>query len=478
MSNSITNKWTIFWVGVSVIALTIMDISKVNVALPSIEHSFETNPTQLQFIVSGYILTFGLMLVPMGRLGDQISRKSLYMIGISIFTLASVAAALAGDANTLMIARMIQGVAAGIQAPQVIGTIQEVFHGAERGKAFGFFGAAIGIGTAIGPTLAGFLIQIGGEVDGWRNIFWVNVPLGLIVFVLIWILFPSGRRAEANKVDLDPLGAIIFGVAVICLLWPFLFTTGDEGDDPNRWWMLLPAVVTMAIFLWWERKYATLGKDPLIPLHLFKIKSFNSGIIIAGVYFTAVIPLFVLVSIYLQHGPGLTPLMVGLVSISFAISNSLTSAIAGNFVHRFGNLLVLIGVLIVLVGFVGMILSVLYLSFDVVPWAIAGAMLVSGLGGGMVVSPNQALTLGEIKVSEGGLAGAVGQLIQRIGTAVGTAIALAIFYASINSSEADLEIAAGDGFVHAMLIMSGLLIIGLIVCAIEWRRSPAAEDAI
>ncbi|MBX3312670.1 MAG: MFS transporter [Microbacteriaceae bacterium] len=478
MSNSVTNKWTIFWVGVAVIALTIMDISKVNVALPSIEHAFETTPTQLQFIVSGYILTFGLMLVPMGRLGDQISRKNLYLIGITIFTLASVIAALAADANTLMIARMVQGVAAGIQAPQVIGTIQEVFQGRERGKAFGYFGAAIGIGTAIGPTLAGVLIQVGGAHDGWRNIFWVNVPLGIAVFILIWVLFPSGKKVDANKVDLDPFGTVIFGIAVLCLLWPFLFTTGDASDDPNRWWVLAPFVVTMVIFIFWERYYASRGHDPLIPLHLFKIKSFTSGITIAGIYFTSVIPLFVLSSVYLQLGPGLTPLMVGLVSISFAVSNSISSAVAGNFVHKYGNLLVLAGMIVVLFGFVGMILAAEYLSNELIPWVFSAAMFVSGFGGGMVVSPNQTLTLSEIRVVEGGLAGAVGQLIQRIGSAVGAAIVLAVFYASINTSEASIEIASGEAFTHSMLVMSGLLLAGLVVCIIEWRRSPSATDGL
>ena len=170
-------RWRAYWVCVAVAGLTILDLTKVNVALPSIEAAFGATSTELQLIVSGYVLTFGLTLVPAGRIGDQRSRRTLFVIGLSLFTLTSLACALAPNGEVLLVARLLQGVAAGIQMPQVLGLIQQLFQGAERGKAFGLFGATIGVATAFGPTLGGLAIAIGGPEDGWRGIFWMNVPL-------------------------------------------------------------------------------------------------------------------------------------------------------------------------------------------------------------------------------------------------------------------------------------------------------------
>ncbi len=147
---------------VAVAAITILDLSKVNVALPSIEEALGAGSTELQLIVSGYVLTFGLVLVPMGRLGDQRSRRALFIVGLSLFTVTSLLCAIAVSPVMLMVARLLQGVAAGIQMPQVLGLIQQLFQGKERGRAFGLFGATIGIATAFGPTLGGLLILVGG----------------------------------------------------------------------------------------------------------------------------------------------------------------------------------------------------------------------------------------------------------------------------------------------------------------------------
>lgn len=167
-------RWRAFWVCVSVAALTILDLSKVNVALPSIESAFGAGSTQLQIVVSGYVLMFGLALVPFGRLGDQRSRKTLFLVGLTLFLAMSVVCALAPTVEILIAGRLVQGLAAGIQMPQVLGTIQQIFVGKERGRAFGLFGATIGIATAIGPTLGGLMIAVGGAQDGWRWIFWMT----------------------------------------------------------------------------------------------------------------------------------------------------------------------------------------------------------------------------------------------------------------------------------------------------------------
>jgi MFS family permease len=168
-------RWRAYWVCVAVAGLTILDLTKVNVALPSIEAAFGATSTELQLIVSGYVLTFGLTLVPAGRIGDQRSRRTLFVIGLSC-SRSRASPARSPPRRGALVARLLQGVAAGIQMPQVLGLIQQLFQGAERGKAFGLFGATIGVATAFGPTLGGLAIAIGGPEDGWRGIFWMNVP--------------------------------------------------------------------------------------------------------------------------------------------------------------------------------------------------------------------------------------------------------------------------------------------------------------
>lgn len=289
-----------------VAAVTILDLSKVNVALPSIETALGSSSTALQLIVAGYVLTFGLVLVPAGRIGDQRSRRTLFLIGLALFTLMSLLCAIAPTTEVLLVARLLQGVAAGIQMPQVIGLIQELFPTPrERGQAFGAFGAIIGVSVAFGPTVGGLLIALGGPTEGWRWTFWMNVPLGVAAFVLVLWMLPTVRRPSAQRLSLDPIGIVLFGLATLALMWPFLFTTGSEQDDPNRWWLLLVAAVFTAAFVWWERRYEASGKEPLVPLGLFKIPSFRNGTLLMTAYFAASPPMFLLANLFLQTGAGL-----------------------------------------------------------------------------------------------------------------------------------------------------------------------------
>lgn len=420
-----------YWVCVAVAALTILDLTKVNVALPSIQEAFGATSTELQLIVSGYVLAFGLTLVPAGRIGDQRSRRWLFVIGLTGFTLTSLACALAPNGVVLLVARLLQGVAAGIQMPQVVGMVQELFQGKERGKAFGLFGATIGVATAFGPTLGGLAIALGGPTDGWRGIFWMNVPLSVAAIVLALWLLPETRTRSSRPLQLDPVGVLLFGITVVALMWPFLFTTGSPDDDPTRWWLLVVFVLAAIAFIAWERRYAASGRHPLVPLALFAVTSYRNGTVLVATYFTALPSMFLLTTLYLQHGLGLEPVFAGMVSIGFALTSAVSSWIGGNLVNRIGRPLVVVGLAAVLVGVGLLLLAALFTPTDITAYAMAGAMVIAGFGGGFVISPNQTLTLADIPVRQGGLAGSVGQLGQRIGTAVGTAVTLSLFYSTI-----------------------------------------------
>ena len=455
-------RWRAFWVCVSVAALTILDLSKVNVALPSIEQALGAESTELQIVVSGYVLLFGLALVPFGRLGDQRSRKQLFIIGLSLFTLTSIVCAMAPTTEVLLAGRLVQGLAAGIQMPQVIGTIQQLFAGKERGRAFGLFGATIGIATAFGPTLGGLMIALGGAQDGWRFIFWINVPLCLAVLAgVIWLL-PKTRMPSAARLELDPVGLGLFAVVVVTLMWPFLFTTGSPDDDPRRWWTLVLFAVFAVLFFRWEHRYAQSGRAPLIPLGLFSVASFRNGTLIAATYFTAIPAMFLLTTLFLQLGVGLEPVFAGMVSIGFALASAVSAWYGGNLVGRFGRPLVVWGLGVVLVSVVALTVVAFTVPVDVVAYAMAAVMLVAGIGAGLVVAPNQTLTLAEIPTRSGGLAGSVGQLGQRIGTAVGTAVALSLFYSAIyrdqGSDRHGIDV-FHDAYAYGMVSVAAFLLI-------------------
>jgi len=454
-------RWRAFWVCVGVAAFTILDISKVNVGLPSIEKALGGGSTELQLVVSGYILAFGLGLVPFGRIGDQRSRRTLMIVGLCGFAAASVLCAVAPNIWWLVAARFVQGVAAGVQMPQVMGTIQQLFTGRERGVAFGLFGATVGIATAFGPTLGGLLIALGGEVNGWRLIFWINLPLCLIVLLGAILLLPEVRRPSGAPLELDPVGLTLFGLAVVFLMTPFLFTTGTSSDSPARWWLLLPFAAACAAFVWWEARYAARGKSPLVPLRLFRVTSWRNGNILQLLYFAGLPTVFILTALFLQIGLGIAPVFAGMVTIGFALLSAFTSWLGGRLVGRFGRALVVAGLVMVLIAIVGLALIARFADDEVVPWLMALVLAFGGAGGGFVISPNQTLTLAEIPTREGGLAGSVGQLGQRIGNAVGTAIGLSLFYSTISASDPE----PGDTAVYHGAYTAGLVAAAVCVAA-------------
>ncbi|TPW70620.1 MFS transporter [Schumannella sp. 10F1B-5-1] len=465
------SPWRAFAVCVSVAALTILDLSKVNVGLPSIESALDAGPTSLQLIVAGYALAFGLVLVPSGRLGDLKSRRTMFLVGLTVFALASLACALVPTVELLVVARIVQGVAAGIQMPQVLGMVQQLFVGPERGRAFGLFGAIIGLSTALGPTLGGLLILLGGEQSGWRLLFWMNVPLAAILFVLAWRLLPRRQRTAAADASLDPVGIVLLGVSVLALMLPFVLTTGKD-DPPARWLILLMFGAAFAGFVLWERRYRARGRTPIVDFTLFRRASFRNGTLIAAAYFAAMPATFLTVTLFLQQGLELAPVFAGMITIPFAVASAISAWISGRLVGRIGRPLVLGGLAIVVIGFTAQIALAVILPPEVAPYGMAAAMLVAGIGGGAVISPNQTLTLAEVPVEEGGVAGSIGQLGQRIGTAIGLAAGTALFYAVIAGESGGRIEVYHDAYRSVGFVTIGFVVLALVFAiADQWSRA-------
>lgn len=468
--------WRAYIVAVGVASLTILDLAKINVAIPAISEDLGAGPTEVQLLVAGFVLAFGLLLVPSGRIGDLYSRRGMFLAGLGLFTLSSLLCAVSFSIELLIAGRIAQGFAAGMLMPQVLGLVQQLFQGPDRGKAFGVFGAVIGLSTAFGPTLGGFLVGVGGDSLRWHLLFWMNVPLGIAAFIFAIRLLPRTQLTGEGAVkDFDILGTILLGVTVFTLMLPFVLTTGTSSDDPNRWWLLAGAVVFGALFVAWERRYVAAGRVAIIDFALFRIPSFRNGVAISTFYFAALPSTFIVLTLWLQQGLGTSPVIAGMVTIPFALFSALTSWRAGLVVHRVGRPLVVFGLLGVMTGFGSLILLGSAIPAAWMAWAVAGVMVIAGLGGGAVISPNQTLMLEDVPVASGGLAGSIAQVGQRIGTAMGLAAVLSVYFGVVSRQGEQFTSSYVAGFSWGMAVVAGFITLAFVFSLLDLRRRRAGH---
>jgi MFS family permease len=236
------DRWHALTVSLVASFMTLLDVSIVNVALPSIERDLGASATSVQWVVSGYALAFALALVPAGRLGDTLGRRRMFLIALSAFVLTSGLSGAAPTIRLLVAARLLQGVAGGMLLPQISGLIQELFGGAERGRAFGFLGATVGLATAAGPVIGGLILATFAGPEGWRWVFYVNLPIGLVALALAARLVPAAPGATWRGVHLDLVGSLLLGAGVLSLLLPVVDAT-DGGL--NRLWPLFGLAVVL-----------------------------------------------------------------------------------------------------------------------------------------------------------------------------------------------------------------------------------------
>jgi len=450
--------------------MVLLDVSIVNVALPSIARGLGADDSDLQWVVSGYALAFGLVLVAGGRIGDARGRRPTLMIGLAIFTLASAACGLARNPVMLIIARLVQGVGGGLVTPQNAGLIQNLFRGAERGRAFGLFGAVVGVSTAIGPLLGGLLIQFGGAQEGWRWIFFVNLPVGIVAMILAVRTVPHRRRQKGERTDYDPVGAVVLGLATLLVLLPFVESRTWSGG--LKWTLLVPAALLGVLFVRWERRYRRRGREPMVDLALFGRRSYTFGAALALAYFVGFTGVFFIYALFLQDGMGYTALQSGLASTPFALDSAVGAWLGGRVITRIGSRLVAAGLVLVIVGLLASWVAIGLVDSPAVGWAVAAPFLVAGLGSGLVIAPNQTLALSEVPPRQGGAAGGVLQTGQRIGSAAGIAAVGSLYYSRLASTGGDFSAAVRDGFVLIVAFVAVALAIGIADIVVDRRSQP------
>lgn len=448
-------RWPAFAVCLMAGFMTLLDVSVVNVALPSVQAGLRISPAQLSWVVAGYTLAFGLALVPAGRLGDGFGRRRVFLLGLAAFTLVSAVCGLSLSGGWLVVARLGQGAAGGLLTPQIIGLMQQLFQGRERGTAAGFYGAMVAAATAVGPLIGGLLIQIAGPADGWRWVFFVNLPIGVVTLALGIRLLPRDRGRERGT-RLDPVGVVLLGAGITAVILPLIRAEGAGRSVP--WSRAGLGVVLLACFVAWERDYGRRKGTPLVDLRLLRHRPYAIGSVIGVVYFAGYTGLVFVLSLYFQQGLGYSALAAGAAGAPFSIGSSVSAALSGRVTYRFGRPLVVAGTLTVVLALVAVGLLI-RLDDGTWTWAVlAGPLLIAGAGSGMVIGPNLTLALQHVPPAQGGTAAAVLQTGQRLGSAFGLAIVASSFLGALATSHRDFPHAAERGvFTSVTLVGAALL---------------------
>ena len=410
--------------------MSLVSVSVVNVALTPIGESLNADSTGMQWVVAGYALVFGLFLVPAGRIGDATGHRRMFFIGVAVFTIGSTLAGLAPSILTLNAARLIQGIGAGLITPQTSALIQTHFKGKARARAFATLGSTVAIATAVGPLIGGLLIALLGPNMGWRWMFLINLPIGSIGLFLATRWIPNDSLRRAGRTFLDPVGTVILGLAVLAFMFPFLHRSVWE------WWLLVPvSLVLIVVFVWWEQRVKRSGRAPMVDVAIFADAAFRNGNLIITIFFLGGTSIWLLTAIFIQAGTGRSALQAALVSLPSALMASVFAQIAGRLVLKLGRKLVIGGLLVMMAGLFGFIALAVPMASGSIPFAVfALPSFLLGAGQGMVVTPNTTLTLNAVDSRNGGVAGGLLALGQRVGSAVGIAIIPGVFFTLLSTS--------------------------------------------
>ncbi|MFD7601593.1 MFS transporter [Streptomyces mirabilis] len=454
-------------------ATTLLDQAVLNIAVPSMRHSLGAGAADVQWIVAGYSLAFGLALVPGGSLGDLQGRKRFFLAGVAVFLLAGVAAATGDGPGTVIAARLVQGAAAGLVNSQVIGTIQDVFHGLDRGRALGLYAVTGGVAAALGPPLGGALVAGLGPEAGWRYCLLLSAPWAVLTLVLAARWLPPPRRTARDS-RLDVLGLALACGCTLTLMVPFI-RTPDSGGGALLWAAGVAALA--CAFTVHQRLRVRRGRVPLVHPALASSKPYMLGTAVAMAQFGSSIAASLVLTVFLQDGLGLSALLTAAIALPSAIAMGVSSALAWRLVRRIGPRTVNVGLALGVCAALGGAVAALLAPSAALPILLAVTQLLSGAAGGLSVSPNQTQVLQHAPPEAAGVGGGILQMAQRIAAAVCLSAVSAVYLHSASGSSAGSGPRAAYAF--ASCVCAGLLAAALVLSRLRGAtaapRSPRPE---
>lgn len=422
---SVERPYLVLFTVLTAVFVQLVDVSIVNVAIPSIQSDIGASFAQVQLVLAGYQLAFACTLITAARLGDIYGRKRLFVVGMTLFTLASLTSGLAPEPVTLVLSRVVQGMASGLMYPQTLSVIQVLIPRQMRAKAFGILGATIGLATILGPLLGGLIIQLNLFGTDWRGIFLVNIPIGIAAVALALAQLPESRAPDKPRLDVP--GAILVAAGLFLLVYPL--TEGRQKGWPLWIYAMLVASVPLLVaFVVLQLRKTRRERNPLVLMTLFGNPSFRAGMVLNFVFFLGIPPFFFTISLYLQLGLGFTPLHSGLTTFPFAIGTAVASSQSAKIVGRIGNSTLLVGAATLAVSMVALIASIHLIGTDLHSYELAPQLFLAGVGLGLFVAPVINVILAGISGREAGSASGVLSTVQQIGGALGVALIGIVFF--------------------------------------------------
>ena len=474
--------WAVMFTVLGASMMDLLDATVMNVAAPSIRTGLGASNTEYQWISTGYVLSFSVLLIAGGRLGDIAGRRRMFLIGLAGFTVMSAVCAVAQNPGELIAARLLQGSASAMMIPQGIGMIREKFGRENSQKAFAIFGPFMGLSAALGPVLGGALITY----SSWRWVFVINLPVGVIALYFAAKVLPTVHHREGERPKLDVVGLILCSIAVGLLVYPVI--QGREHHwDAGIWLMLAGSAVVMGLFAFYARARHKKNLDPFLETSLFRKRAFTTGTMTIFLFFGACAAAFTVSPLLLQVSLGWSPLRAGLTGAWWSLGTIVSMGAGQAFVKKTPRRVLHAGLLTLAAG---MALSAFIIKHyagttftpnaghqpiwhsGVTSWNLAPALLVSGIGMGLVFAPFFGLVLSAVDDHELGSANGVISSFNQLGNAVAAALFSTLFFNRVESG--------GSPFPAAELVYwlaAGILVLTWLL-AFTVPKTARSEDEI
>ncbi|WP_314503021.1 DHA2 family efflux MFS transporter permease subunit [uncultured Microbacterium sp.] len=480
------SPWAALWALVIGFFMILVDTTIVSVANPAIKAALDPDTNNLDNVVwvtSAYLLAYAVPLLITGRLGDRFGPKRIYLVGLVIFTLASLLCGFSGTLEMLILARAVQGLGAALMTPQTMAVITRTFPPDRRGAAMGLWGATAGVATLVGPLAGGLLV----DGLGWEWIFFINVPVGIVAFVMAWIFVPN-LPTHAHRFDIP--GVILSAVGLFLIV--FGLQEGEHYDWGVIWgpitvWMLIIAgVIVMGIFIWTQ---ARTKNEPLVPLELFKDRNFGvSNFAIATVGFT-VTSMSLPLMFFIQLARGLTPTQAALLLVPMALLTGILSPFAGRLLDRVDPRLLLVPGLLMVSG--SLLWYSTLMNADTPIWMFLMPSALMGIGNAGMWGPLATTATRNLPMSQAGAGAGIYNTTRTVGSVIGSAAIAAFMQSRLEANLPGASEATGgfgggtlpafvvDGFSTAMaqaiLLPASVLLLG-VVAVLFLRRTKASGE--
>jgi EmrB/QacA subfamily drug resistance transporter len=412
--------------------MDLLDNTIVNIAIPSIQADLGVSYTAIQWLVAGYALTFAVLLITGGRMGDVFGYKKVFMIGVSGFTLASLLCGASWSTGVLLAARLLQGAFAALMVPQVMSLMQVMYKPNERGGVMGIFGALAGVAATLGPIVGGILIHFNIAGLQWRPIFLINIPVGLFSLFAGFKYLPNGKSPHPLKLDLVGTGLVC--LALFMLVYP-LIQGRELGWPAWSFGLMLASLPVFAIFGWWQRKKEAKDGSPLVMPVLMRIKTFIVGLIINLTFESAMLGFFLPFTLMLQVGLGFSVVKAALTSIPTAVGISVAMAVfSQKIIPKLGRYTMVLGATTMAAGLGLLYVMLNRLGVDMSPFAFIPGLLLVGCGMALIMSPMFSVALSDIDPTHAGSASGVLNAVQQLGGAIGIALLGLVFFTHLSSN--------------------------------------------